>query len=100
MRGEADGTFEATVRLSGNVRTVDLNVIGPKGELLLAADGVKVEKGVEHFSDVFEPEIFDLSLWSAEEPTLYKLFVRACTKSGITDWAETSFGFRTVEIKS
>ncbi|MBR6183918.1 MAG: DUF4981 domain-containing protein [Bacteroidales bacterium] len=99
VRGGADGSFEATIQLSGNVRTVDLNVIGPKGELLLAADWIKVEKGVAHFSDVFEPEIFDLSLWSAEEPNLYKLFVRACTKTGVADCAETAFGFRTVEIE-
>ena len=99
VTGWADGRLKVHVEVTKGVSLVDLQVFDPKGEQVLAVDGVKVVKGVADFEyNVGDDPMCPLALWSAETPNLYTLTVRADTRKEAVDYTKISFGFRTVEI--
>ena len=94
VTGWADGRLKVRVEVTKGIRLVDLEVIDPNGRGVLAVDGIKVVNGVADF----ETEVLNPSLWSAEDPNLYTLTVRADTRKAAVDFTEIPFGFRTVEV--
>ena len=94
VTGWADGRLKVRVEVTKGIRLVDLEVIDPNGRGVLAVDGIKVVNGV---ADI-ETEVLNPSLWSAEDPNLYTLTVRADTRKEAVDFTEIPFGFRTVEV--
>ena len=94
MTGWADGRLKVHVEVTKGIRLVDLEVIDANGRSALAVDGIKVVNGVVDF----ETEVLDPALWSAEDPNLYTLTVRADTRKEAVDFTEIPFGFRTVEV--
>ena len=94
VTGWADGRLKVHVEVTKGVRLVDLEVIDANGGIPLAVDGIGVKNGVVDF----ETQIADPALWSAEDPDLYTLTVRADTRKEAVDFTEIPFGFRTVEI--
>ncbi len=94
VTGWADGRLKVHVEVTKGIRLVDLEVIDANGRGVLAVDGIKVANGVVDF----ETEVLDPALWSAEDPNLYTLTVRADTRKEAVDFTEIPFGFRTVEV--
>ena len=94
VTGWADGRLKARVEVTKGIRLVDLEVIDANGRGVLAVDGIKVVNGVAEI----ETEVLNPALWSAEDPNLYKLTVRADTRKEAVDFTEIPFGFRTVEV--
>ena len=94
MTGWADGRLKVRVEVTKGIRLVDLEVIDANGRGVLAVDGIKVVNGV---ADI-ETEVLNPALWSAEDPNLYTLTVRADTRKEAVDFTEVQFGFRTVVV--
>ena len=94
VTGWADGRLKARVEVTKGIRLVDLEVIDANGRGVLAVDGIKVVNGVAEI----ETEVLNPALWSAEDPNLYTLTVRADTRKEAVDFTEIPFGFRTVEV--
>ena len=94
VTGWADGRLKVHVEVTKGIRLVDLEVIDANGRGALAVDGIKVVNGVVDF----ETEVLNPALWSAEDPNLYTLTVRADTRKEAVDFTEIPFGFRTVEV--
>ena len=94
VTGWADGRLKVHVEVTKGIRLVDLEVIDANGRGVLAVDGIKVVNGVAEI----ETEVLNPALWSAEDPNLYKLTVRADTRKEAVDFTEIPFGFRTVEV--
>ena len=90
----ADGRLKVHVEVTKGISRVDLEVINPAGQSVLAVDGLKPVKGVVDY----EVTVPDPALWSAETPFLYTLGVQADTRKAVAENTEVSFGFRTVEI--
>ena len=94
VTGWADGRLKVRVEVTKGIRLVDLEVIDANGRGVLAVDGIKAANGVAEI----ETEVLNPALWSAEDPNLYKLTVRADTRKEAVDFTEIPFGFRTVEV--
>ena len=94
VTGWADGRLKVRVEVTKGIRLVDLEVIGSNGRGVLAVDGIKVVNGVA----TLETQVANPALWSAEDPNLYTLTVRADTRKEAVDFTEIPFGFRTVEV--
>ena len=94
VTGWADGRLKVHVEVTKGIRLVDLEVMDANGRSALAVDGIKVMNGVVDF----ETEVLNPALWSAEDPNLYTLTVRADTRKEAVDFTEIPFGFRTVEV--
>ena len=94
VTGWADGRLKVRVEVTKGIRLVDLEVIDANGRGVLAVDGIKVSNGVAEI----ETEVLNPALWSAEDPNLYTLTVRADTRKAAVDFTEIPFGFRTVEV--
>ena len=94
VTGWADGRLKVHVEVTKGIRLVDLEVLNPAGQCVLAVDGLKPMKGVVDY----EVTVPDPTLWSAETPFLYTLGVRADTRKEVAECTEIPFGFRTVEI--
>ena len=94
VTGWADGRLKARVEVTKGIRLVDLEAIDANGRGVLAVDGIKVVNGVAEI----ETEVLNPALWSAEDPNLYTLTVRADTRKEAVDFTEIPFGFRTVEV--
>ena len=94
VTGWADGRLKVHVEVTKGIRLVDLEVIDANDRGVLAVDGIKVVNGVVDF----ETEVLNPALWSAEDPNLYTLTVRADTRKEAVDFTEIPFGFRTVEV--
>jgi beta-galactosidase len=94
VTGWADGRLKVRVEVTKGIRLVDLEVIDSNGRGVLAVDGIKVADGVAEI----ETEVLNPALWSAEDPNLYTLTIRADTRKEAVDFTEIPFGFRTVEV--
>ena len=94
VTGWADGRLKVHIEVTKGIRLVDLEVIDANGRGVLAVDGIKVVNGVIDF----ETEVLNPALWSAEDPNLYTLTVRADARKEVAECTEIPFGFRTVEI--
>lgn len=94
VTGWADGRLKVRVEVTKGIRLVDLEVIDANGRGVHAVDGIKVSNGVAEI----ETEVLNPALWSAEDPNLYTLTVRADTRKEAVDFTEIPFGFRTVEV--
>ena len=87
VTGWADGRLKVHVEVTKGIRLVDLEVIDANDRGVLAVDGIKVVNGVVDF----ETEVLDPALWSAEDPNLYTLTVRADTRKEAVDFTEIPF---------
>ena len=94
VTGWADGRLKVHVEVTKGISLVDLEVLDFAGQVVLAVDGIKPVKGVVDY----EGTVPDPALWSAEDPNLYTLAVRADTRKAVAENTEVPFGFRTVEI--
>ncbi len=96
VNGRADGSLQVKVEVTKGISSVDLEVVDASGRCVLAADGLKPQKGEVRFED----KLSGLpALWSAEEPNLYTLRVRGNTRHGVAESTGIRFGFRTVTIE-
>ena len=96
VTGWADGRLKAHIAVTKGISSVDLEVLDASGNCVLAADGINPVKGFVDFEETLSPLP---ALWSAEEPNLYTLAVRACTRNAVSENTRVRFGFRTVTIE-
>lgn len=102
VRAEADGSFSLNVKLAGKVRSVEAGLVDRHGrEVFSAVAPVSSLKDAEGLRDAdFSTVIPDVQQWSAEDPALYNLTVRAYDADGEqVDMVYTHTGFRTVAIE-
>ncbi len=95
VNGGADGSLAVDLELTKGITSVDLEVRDAEGRTVLSAEGIKPAKGEIHYAARLE----EAALWSAEEPNLYTLSVKAGTKKGLAESTCVRFGFRTVAIE-
>lgn len=94
VTGWADGRLKVQVEVTKGISLVDLEVLDASGKCVLAVDGIKPVKGVA----TYESQVSNPALWSAEDPNLYTLAVRADTRKAVVESTQIPFGFRTVEV--
>ena len=94
VTGWADGRVKVNAEVTAGVTAVEMEVLDPTGRTVLSSGAVRPVKGVVRF----EKTLWNPLLWSAEDPNLYTLRVKASTKKGLAENTALQFGFRTVEI--
>ena len=95
VKGGMDGSLEVSAVLTRGISALECSVEDAEGTCVKSFS-VKPAKGQASWSG----KVDGVRLWSAEEPNLYTLKVKAMTAKGLAESASVPFGFRTVEIKN
>ena len=95
VKGGMDGSLEVSAVLTRGISALECSVEDAEGRSVKSFT-MKPAKGQASWSG----KVDGVRLWSAEEPNLYTLKVKAMTAKGLAESASVPFGFRTVEIKN
>ena len=90
-----DGSLALSAEVTKGIVRVDFDVVDASGTLV-GSFSAKPSKGKVRL----EGKVGNPLLWSAEEPNLYTLQVRASGKKGVVESTAIPFGFRTVTIEN
>lgn len=92
IKASANGAFSIKVVPSAGVTEVEYHIDGVTSPVKAATDR---KTGFVSF----EGNLNAPKLWSAEDPNLYTLVVKAADKNGVQDEVRVNFGFRDVCVK-
>ena len=95
VKGSMEGVMDLELTLSRGITKVEAEVALDNGLRFKIAD-LTPSRGKAKWSG----PVPGFKLWSAEEPNLYTLYLKAHTAKGLSESTEVQFGFRTVEIKN
>ena len=94
VKGGMDGSLEVSAVLTRGISSLECEVEDAEGNNVKSFR-MTPAKGQASWSG----KVDGVKCWSAEEPNLYTLKVKAATSRGLAESASVPFGFRTVEIK-
>ena len=96
VSGSMDGDLRISAELTKGIHLVEFEVTDAEGRTVGTYSAKPVKGKV-----IVEDRLKGVSLWSAEEPNLYRLKVKALTADGsVAESTSIPFGFRTVTIEN
>ena len=97
VAGEMNGTLVLSAEVTQGIARVDFAVVDADGQTIRTVSCTPVKGKVKWSGKIDHPR---LKLWSAEEPNLHTLEVKALDKKGrVAESTAIPFGFRTVAIR-
>ena len=98
VAGAMNGVLDLKAEVTSGITRVDFAVTDANGKTIRTVSATPRKGRISWSGKVDEP---GLKLWSAEEPNLHTLTVKAYGKKGnLVESTAIPFGFRTVEIKN